>query len=194
MKPRKHIVIPGGVMKKIPTIFNRSYRAGIVRVINMQYPKCDWVFNGDGVATRKWDGTCCMIDGGDFFKRRCVKKGKPIPDEFDEESFDENTGKAFGWMPVTEDDKWHMEAFWPGMADGTYELVGPKVQGNVEKFATHTLIKHKRGHEYHGVLRTFDGIRDFMKDKDIEGIVFHRDNGQMAKIKKSDYGMERRPI
>lgn len=177
-------------MKKMPTIFNRNYNP--CRVFNMQHPDCDWVFNGEGIATRKWDGTCCMIDGGEYFKRRCVKRGKPIPDEFDEESFDENTGKAFGWMPVTEEDKWHMEAYLGGEPDGTYELVGPKVQGNPEGFVKHTLMSHKTGSICNGILRTFDGIREYMKDKDIEGIVFHHPDGRMAKIKKSDYGMKRR--
>ena len=179
-------------MKKMPTIFNRNYTDNGPLAFNMQHPDCDWVFNGEGVATRKWDGTCCIIKDGDYFKRRTIKKNKLLPLDFIFKDSDENTGTLFGWVPVTKDDKWHMEAFWPGMSDGTYELVGPKVQGNVENFATHTLIKHKRGHEYHGLLRTFDGIRDFMKDKDIEGIVFHHPDGRMAKIKKSDYGMKRR--
>lgn len=180
-------------MRKMPTIFNRSYRAGIVRVINMQHPKCDWVFNGEGVATRKWDGTCCMIKNGEYFKRRTLKKNIEPPIFFILEDSDPITGKRFGWVPVTEEDKWHMEADRDGLSDGTYELMGPKIQGNPEGYDGYVLVNHLHCGTYNVILRTFDGIREFMKDKDIEGLVFHRDNGQMAKIKKSDYGIERKP-
>ena len=180
-------------MKKMPTIFNRSYRAGIVRVINMQHPKCDWVFNGEGIATRKWDGTCCMIRNGKYFKRRTLKKNIEPPIFFILEDSDPITGKRFGWVPVTEEDKWHMEANPDWLSDGTYELCGPKMQENPEGFIGHHLVSHTIGKVYNGILRTFDGIRDFMKDKDIEGIVFHHSSGKMAKIKKSDYGLGRKP-
>ena len=183
-------------MKKIPTIFNRNYDSNRCRVFNMQHPDCDWVFNGKGVATRKWDGTCCMIKDGEYFKRRCIKlkKSGAIPAEFIREQLDSNTGKLFGWMPVAEEDKWHVEALYFGLVDGTYELVGPKIQGNPEEFFEHYLVSHRYGEIYNGILRTFDGIRAFMRDKDIEGIVFHHPDGRMAKIKKSDYGMEREMV
>ena len=181
-------------MKKIPTIFNKSYRDGIVRVINMQNPFCNWVFLGEGVATRKFDGTCVMIKDGNYFKRRCIKMRKSgvIPAEFIEEQLDPNTGKLFGWMPVTGEDKWHMKINHTAYDDGTYELVGPKVQGNPEGYDRHVIVSHRWGKEYIGILRTFDGIREFMRDKDIEGIVFHHEDGRMAKIKKSDYRMKRK--
>lgn len=179
-------------MKKIPTIFNRSYRDGRVRIINMQHPDCEWVFNGEGVATRKWDGACCMIRNGEYLKRRTVKSRKQPPDNFILMDSDPNTGKWYGWVPVTKEDKWHMKALRPGLIDCTYELVGPKVQGNPEGFVKHTLMSHRFGSVCNGILRTFDGIAAFMKDKDIEGIVFHHPSGKMAKIKKSDYGMGRK--
>ena len=178
-------------MKKMPTIFQRNYDNG-AKAFNMQHPDCGWVFNGEGMATRKWDGTCVMIEDGDYYKRRCVKKNKIPPQGFIEEQFDEKTGKSFGWVPVTEDDKWHMEAFFSYYDDGTYELIGPKIQGNPEGCVFHRLVIHRYSQTYASILRTFDGIREFMKNKDIEGIVFHHPDGRMAKIKKSDYGMERR--
>ena len=119
-------------MKKIPTIFNRNYNP--CRVFNMQHPDCDWVFNGEGVATRKWDGTCCMIKDGEYLKRRCVKMGKPIPLNFIKEEFQESTGKRFGWVPVTEEDKWHIEALRSINPDGMYELIGPKIQGKGDTY------------------------------------------------------------
>lgn len=178
-------------MKKMPTIFQRNYDNG-AKAFNMQHPDCEWVFNGEGVATRKWDGTCCMIKDGEYFKRRTIRSRKEPPEDFIVMDWDVNAGKRFGWVPVTEDDKWHMEALWNHFSDGTYELIGPRIQGNPEGYGQHVLMGHKYGEIYYGILRTFDGIREFMKDKDIEGIVFHHQDGRMAKIKKSDYRMERR--
>ena len=109
--------------------------------------------------------------------------------------YDEITGKTVGWMPVTEhkEDRWHVEAFgdgnWP---DGTYELCGPKVQGNHEQFEAHVLVPHSSATQYDNIERTFDGIRAFLEMMDIEGLVFHHPDGRMAKIKKRDYGLPRK--
>ena len=48
-------------MKKIPTLFERKpdYLSGVIDEIN---PLCKWVADGEGVATRKYDGTAMMID------------------------------------------------------------------------------------------------------------------------------------
>ena len=43
-------------MKKIPTIFDRDWE-GNRGVIDKPMPECDWVFDGEGFATEKVDGT-----------------------------------------------------------------------------------------------------------------------------------------
>jgi hypothetical protein len=180
-------------MKKIPTIFKRNPEK-MSEVLNEPHPDCNWVFNGEGVATRKYDGTCVKIENGNYYKRREIKPNKKIPSNFIEEQFDENTGKRVGWIPVdptSKEDKWHMEAFSSELPDGTYELVGPKIQGNPEKYSTHVLIKHSNAEQYENVPRTYDKIYQFLKDKDIEGLVFHHPDGRMAKIKKKDFGIKR---
>ena len=52
-------------MKKIISLFQRNYD-GDRLVRNEVVPGAEWVQNGEGVATRKYDGTCCMIKGGEF--------------------------------------------------------------------------------------------------------------------------------
>lgn len=181
-------------MKKTPTIFKRN-PDNMREILDEPHKDCAWVFAGEGVPTRKYDGTCCMVKNGVMFKRRELKKGKPQPEKFELVDYDETTGKTVGWMPVTEDkeDRWHVEAFgdgnWP---DGTYELCGPKVQGNPEGFEAHVLVPHSEATQYVGVERTFSGIRDFLESMDIEGLVFHHPDGRMAKIKKRDYGQKRK--
>jgi len=183
-------------MKKIPTIFNRNPE-NRKEILSAHNRNCAWVFAGEGVPTRKYDGTCCRVKDEVLYKRLEIKKGKPQPEDFELEDFDEITGKAVGWMPVTDskEDKWHVEAFATGLwTDGTYELCGPKVQGNPEKCLTHVLVKHSTAYTYDDIERTYDGIRSFLNDKDIEGLVFHHPDGRMAKIKKRDYGQPRKAV
>jgi len=42
-------------MKKIPSLFQRNYD-GDRQVRNELVPGSEWVANGEGLATRKWDG------------------------------------------------------------------------------------------------------------------------------------------
>jgi hypothetical protein len=56
-------------MKKTPTIFKRNPE-NMKQILNEHNPKCDWVFNGEGIATRKYDGTCCLVRNGILYKRR----------------------------------------------------------------------------------------------------------------------------
>lgn len=182
-------------MKKIPTIFKRDTENMSI-VINEHHPDCEWVFNGEGVATKKYDGTCCLVKDGKLWRRRELKKGKAHPDGFVLADYDSATGKSVGWIPVGEEnaDRWHLDAFGDGnFLDGTYELCGPKVQGNPEGFETHVLIPHAGAMRYENVPRDFDGLRDFLKPLDIEGLVFHHHDGRMAKIKKRDFGLDRKP-
>lgn len=183
-------------MKKIPMIFTRNPE-NMNEVLEEKNPVCEWVFRGEGVATRKYDGSCCMVKGWVLYKRRMVKPGKKVPTEFIQEDFDENTGKTFGWVPVdpvSKQDKYHREAFneLGGATDGTYELVGPKFQGNPEGISFHVLVSHNDSEAYLDCPRTFEGIKDWLSDKDIEGIVFCHPDGRMAKIRKSDFGMDRK--
>ena len=70
-------------MKKIPTMFERDWEGDRSRVIDKPHPDCGWVFAGEGRATRKLDGTCCMIRGGKMFKRRELRAGDALPPGFE---------------------------------------------------------------------------------------------------------------
>jgi hypothetical protein len=50
-------------MKKIPTIFERDWEGDRSKVLDKKNPECAWVFAGEGKATRKLDGTSCLIRG-----------------------------------------------------------------------------------------------------------------------------------
>lgn len=184
-------------MKKIPTLFQRDFDGDPSRVLPEYHPDCHWVRDGEGWPTRKLDGMCCAVIDGVFVKRREIKKGKPEPDGFVLTELDETTGKRVGWVPVGDgpEDKYFREAaekiLFPDDRDVTYELVGPKSQGNIEGFPSHTLVEH--GCEELRLLteivpRDFDGLRKWLAERPIEGIVWHHPDGRMAKIKGRDFG------
>jgi hypothetical protein len=174
-------------VKKIISLFQRNYE-GDRLVRNEIVPGAEWVVAGEGVATRKFDGTCCMVKDGVLYKRYDAKKGKEPPAGFvAAQEPDPVTGHWPGWVLVGDgpDDRWHREAFHPGIIDGTYELCGPKVQGNPEKFHIHVLIPH--GEEILDAPRDYDGIRSYLECREIEGIVWHHPDGRMVKIKRKDF-------
>jgi hypothetical protein len=185
-------------MKKIPTIFDRDWNGDRSRVVDVINPLADWVFAGEGVATTKLDGTSCLVQGGQLFKRRELRAGEGTPENFTQADFDETTGKIVGWVPVGDgpEDQWHREALaqeTDALGDGTYELIGPKVQGNPERMQEHMLLAHDSPSLIIGesFARTFDGIQEFLRGCNIEGIVFHHPDGRMAKIKGRDFGIKR---
>ena len=40
------------------------------------------------------------------------------------------------------------------------------------------------------VPRTYEQIKEYLENNYVEGIVFYRGNGEMCKIKRSDFGFE----
>lgn len=180
-------------MKKIPTLFKRDPATKLRYVTSEVNPAAQWVADGEGVPTRKYDGTCCLVRDGALFKRHEVKPGKQAPANFEAADYDEVTGKTVGWVPVGDgpEDKWHREAWQDGrysLGDGTYELVGPKVQGNPEGYERHVLIRHADAEVLPAdTPRDYDGLREMMRDFDYEGLVWHHPDGRMAKIKRRDF-------
>lgn len=195
-------------MKKIISLFARNYD-GDHLVRNEVVPGAEWVIAGEGIATRKWDGTCCMVRGGKLYKRYDAKTftidkrtsekqpyNRPLPEGFEPaQELDPITGHWPGWLPVDgqkKEDQWHQEAWHclEYLRDGTYELVGPKIGGNPEHADVHMLIPHGQ-HTHSDCPRDFDGIREYLRDKDIEGIVWWHPDGRMVKIKGKDFGFKR---
>lgn len=184
-------------MKKITTLFKKDPN-DLGRVINEINPDNLWVFDKGVVATRKWDGTACAIIRGIFCKRYDVKKGKQVPENaIPCQEPDEITGHWPHWIQCFREDnanKWHFEAFdrmsIDEKIDGTYELLGPKIQGNPEKFRHHVLVEHG-GVVFHEKPVFFSEIKQILEQSDIEGIVYHHPYGRMCKIRKSDFGIKR---
>lgn len=182
-------------MKKMKTLFSRQFsNHKVVGIDNVPAEGCEWVLNGEGVATQKLDGTCCLVHDGKLYARFDYKPGRKLPENAIpcQEKADEVTGHFPHWIPVTNDPafKWYRRAFekLENKEDGTYELIGVHFQNNPEHVENGDVLVKHGSIVLTDVPRTFDGIREYLRDHEIEGIVFHRGNGEMCKIKRTDFG------
>jgi len=206
-------------MKKMPTIFIRD-KGDRSRVTGEISPAAQWVFDGEGRLTRKYDGTCVMYDGDRWWSRREVKGGKSDPPNFRPLGEDPVTGKRMGWEPAEQSGfyKYLFEASgfdedpdhpvnkvrWPA---GTYELCGPRINGNPEDYSAHVLKPHgwetlseredlRRFHQHllghqpglwRGLLLGYlMECNKWHGGPPWEGLVWHHEDGRRAKIKRRD--------
>lgn len=257
-------------MRKISTLFKKDPN-DLSRVINEVDPQNQWVIDGEGIPTRKYDGTACTIIDGEIYKRydaklvlskdinigdtvsktsgRKFKNGnlidvvvgfeiiehtangdigavlknsntilklgylqvvgkftnvykKPVPTgAIPCQEPDLVTGHHPHWLKCDHnknEDKYFFDGFnsvaeFGKVKDGTYELVGERIQGNPEKIKGHHLVKH--GYRVlMGLINpiTFENIKEYLELTDIEGIVFHNESdGRMCKIRQTDFGFKR---
>jgi hypothetical protein len=189
-------------MQKIVSVFKRDYE-GTRQIYNEVVEGAEWVLAGEGVATIKIDGTCCLVEDGTLYKRYDAKHGKKPPVNFrPAQEADPVTGHWPGWIPVGDEpeSKWHREA-WQCFIndtagnvppDGTYELVGAKIQGDPYGYKgdadPHRLIRHGV-YVREDAPRDFEGLRAYLEQHEIEGIVFCHPDGRMAKVKRRDFGL-----
>ena len=192
-------------MKKISTLFeiNRPHKKAKGVITNIVKPENNWVYTEPGViATQKFDGTACLIEDGDIYKRYdvIIAKGRQVPDgAIACQELDPITGHWPHWVKCRKnnpDDIHFLIAFegLDNLENGTYELCGPSVATrdgvNKESLNKNTLIKHGSV-----VLKltdfTFESIKNYLENNDIEGIVFYGSDNKMCKIKKSNFNIKR---
>ena len=198
-------------MKKIPTLFEREYDGPyMVRITDKVKPGLEWVLAGEGDATVKFDGACCAIIGGELYKRYDAKRGKTHPaGAIPCCEPDPVTWHWPHWVKCREEDpadKWFFEAYryyvslqtriaclhkMTGTAsievsDGPYEVIGPHFQNNPYHLTRDVLVPH--GNVFIYVERSFDGIRTYLRENELEGIVFWKDGAPQCKIKRTDFG------
>ena len=186
-------------MKKIPTLFKRVFEGhNVVNVLPEVTEGMEWVLAGEGTATVKIDGACCAIIDGEFYKRYDAKNGKPIPEGAIkcQEEADPITGHLPCWVKVDFNnpaDKWFVNAYhntpFAELYDNsTYEAIGVHFQGNPYGLSDDILEKH--GAKVIEVERTFEGIKKYLEENYIEGIVFWKDGEPKCKIKRRDFGFK----
>ena len=198
-------------MKKIPTLFERQYENHkVVGITDKVTPGCEWVLEGEGTPTVKYDGSACAIINDKAYKRYDAKKGKPIPEDAIkcQSEPDPVTGHMPCWVPIKPNDpadKWFVEAFkntymgritddkliapMPGEVT-TFEAIGPHFQGNAEHLDLDILVLHGMSEINDLPGRSLEDLRSYLERTPIEGIVFWKDGEPKCKIKRSDFGFE----
>jgi hypothetical protein len=194
-------------VKKIPSLFVRDFEGDPRFVLPVLTPACEWVFRGEGIPTRKRDGTACMVDEqGRLWRRYDAKNGKTPPAGFQpaQAAADEITGHWPGWLLVGAgpQDKWYHVTPAP-TTPGTYELCGPKFQNNAEDLPEHIFFRHggelvedfPTQVELATIWATTDNtaalfafLRAVFSRLSMEGVVWHHFDGRMVKLKRSDFG------
>ena len=182
-------------MKKIPLLFVRDEDGAMTRVVT---PGMEWVADGDGEATEKVDGSACAIIEGRLYKRydANVKRGRrppigaipcqPEPDPF--------SGHWPFWVLTDShkrEDAWFINAQFNSpwnWEDGTYEAVGKHFNGNPYGLDDDFLERHGRI-KLKDCPRDYDGLYDFLREREIEGVVFWKDGKPQCKIRRKDFGL-----
>lgn len=188
-------------VKKMPALFviDRVNHVGTTEINE----KAAWVFDEPSIATIKRDGTSVTVDEeGNVWARRSVKKGKTAPEGYIEAEVDPVTGHSFGLEPIENSSfkKFFDQALdsreEPFMA-GTYELCGPKINGNPEGLESAHLYEHGaeeaveipdmtnvRKEEAYEMLRNI--FSDY-KARGIEGVVWAGEDGKRTKLRTKDF-------
>lgn len=177
-------------MRKIPTIFERDDATNRRYVTDKMLPECVWVLEPGAIPTRKYDGTCVLVDESHvLWARREVRPDGIMPPNFTAVEHDSATGKTVGWEPAEQsgfaryiEEASDAECLPPG----TYELCGPKINRNPEGLDSHRLLRH--GLEGPVLPAGFwDDPGRHLHALGWEGIVWHHADGRMAKLKARDY-------
>ena len=200
-------------MKKMKTLFVIDHDNNLVTTDVRN--ECLWVLNGEAKATIKFDGTAAIFMNGKLYKRwdrRLTKQftriKKRLGDKFivKENMFrkvpegaipcqepDSITHHQPHWVLV--DDKpeniWFNQALGnkPTLIEGaSYELVGEKVQNNVYNLTGHELWQHG-SKEVTDLDLTFKGVKKWLLNNNVEGLVFHHNDGRMCKIRRKDFNI-----
>jgi hypothetical protein len=184
-------------VNKIPTLFVRDPQ-DMSRVTREVTSGCEWVLDGVGWATRKYDGTNVRVTVRDGAFVKLEKRRNPTREE-------KAAGAEPGYVdaePSGPDDKHIFAAVnatdFTGWPDGSWpcEALGPKIQGGAEGVEPMLVQFSLPGWAMESAIpdggpRTFDELKGVLSETDWEGIVWHHPDGRMAKLKCRDFGAKR---
>ncbi len=183
-------------MKKTPTIFDRNWQ-GDRKVID--HCATDFDFS-DAVATEKLDGTNVRLTVRNHTLVRLEKRRNPS-------KIEKAKGIEEPWYVDADEtdpaDRWIWDAArntdLSDVPDGEWsgEAVGKNIQGNPLNLDSNTVVLFSLGKApvFEEAPTTYAELREWLpqqkskygKDCPIEGIVWHKPNGDMAKIKIKDF-------
>ena len=167
-------------MKPIPNLFlpHDDNPSRVTKIIN---PECDWVTSGSGIAKRYYDGTFYMLQADHLYRHHEVKKGEIMPDVFMLTWTDSKTGTMHGWSDVIE-------------GDSDYELLSHFNSGDVGIFVFKEGVMHNINKTQDYVVlpkgsRNYDGLSNWIKNMNIDGVLFKNPDGRMAVVTRKQLGL-----
>lgn len=193
-------------MEKIPVLFETRYDdyGRYLGISDQVREGFEWVLNGEGTATEKIDGSACAVINGEFYKRYDAKKGKtPPPGAIPCCDPDPVTGHWPHWVKVdfnSKADKWLASAYETTMSGNP---VAKDVLRGSAYITMEAFGRHFNGNPYgaegdrltpHGMVkidlqdRSYNGIKEYLRTHEIEGIVFWKDKKPQCKIRRKDFG------
>lgn len=169
-------------MRKIPTIYLRDERVTCSPVTGDINSIVNWVFEGQGIATRKIDGINVKIENGIAYERI-----KPLSKDYYKAEYGKVNNEYV--KKVVESQNWK---------DGIYEAYGEGIKNNMENIKGQAMVRilpldpililpHIR--------LNYRFLMNYLSTHDIEGIVWHNrsEPETMAKIKTRDFFHLHRP-
>lgn len=179
-------------MNKIPTLYVRD-PANMSRVTQEVTPGCEWVLAGEGVATRKWDGTNIAVTIHDGKLANVEKRRNPSREE-------KAAGAEPSYVDASRTDPADKHIFaavdatdfsgWPN-GGWSCEALGPKIQGGADGAPASLLpfsLPDFAQRNAENAPRDFSGLAAYLAEWPIEGLVWHHPDGRMVKIKRRDFG------
>jgi len=186
-------------VNKIPTLFVRD-PLSMSRVTQEMTPGCEWVMAGEGIPTRKWDGSNVRVTV--YWIARAIaanleKRRNPTRE-------DKAAGAEPGYVAADRQDPSDKHIFaaldadeWLSWPDGSWscEAIGPKIQGGLDgtepRLIPFSLPGYAEANRLAGapLCPDYSGLAAYLKIVHIEGIVWHHPDGRMAKIKRRDFGL-----
>lgn len=180
-------------MKKMKTLYVKDENHMATNEI-----QCEWVFDEGVKAYIKRDGTSCMFKDGQLYKRYDAKRNRKTGEykQPPEGAIpccepDDVTGHWPHWVLCDDSDKWHMKALYNQgvLPNGTYELCGPKINGNKESLKEHVFISHTT-ERMDPQSYDFNYMKAYIDTLYNEGLVFHHPDGRMCKVRRTDFGFD----
>jgi len=197
-------------MRKMTTLYKQEFTSlsdnkgrifsGLSQETNKEN---DWVFTDPTtVAYRKLDGASAAIINGKIYSRYMSRQRKNTPAQIPKDGIpaqphiDEATQTHPYWVPAEPkgQGKHHYNAFinQPGLSDGTYELIGPTVNGNPEEYDVNTLVSHTDPSLLIPLPNTLtrESLKSLVLSQPYEGVVFRNSNDDMCKLRRVDFVRE----
>lgn len=204
-------------MQKTPVVFVVDHATS--KATPVVRPGQEWVLRGEGKATIKFDGTACLWQDDQLWKRFDRKLGKQAQRRLDrgenigpivvslfrvapagfipcEPAPDSVTFHWPGWVPISTTDptdKWHREAL-------AYVDQNDLVPGQTYELVGPSLGLNPYALDHHELWahgrevvdipeRTFEILKEWLATHKVEGLVFHHPDGRLAKLRRKDFGL-----